>query len=105
MQVIIKLLKNAIEATSSVPQGRIVIAFQHNSPDYDILTVQNNGTPIPQEIISQLFIPFFTTKDQGSGIGLSISKYIMRMHGGTIALQSNQEKTSFSLYFPKRERE
>lgn len=102
LQVVLNLLKNAVEATAHQEDGKIEITFENHDSDYDIIHIRNNGLPIPKEVAAQIFIPFFTTKEQGTGIGLSISRYIMRMHGGTITLQSKAEYTLFSLYFPRK---
>lgn len=102
MQVVLNLLKNAIEAVCHKPEGKVEIEFENSDSDYDIIHIKNNGRMIPPEVASQIFVPFFTTKEQGSGIGLSISRYIMRMHGGTISLRTTDEETQFSLYFPKK---
>ena len=102
MQVVLNLLKNAIEAVCHKPEGKVEIEFENSDSDYDIIHIKNNGRMIPPEVASQIFVPFFTTKEQGSGIGLSISRYIMRMHGGTISLRTTDEETQFSLNFPKK---
>lgn len=102
LQVVLNLLKNAVEVTAHQEDGKIEITFEDHDSDYDIIHIRNNGLPIPKEVAAQIFIPFFTTKEQGTGIGLSISRYIMRMHGGTITLQSKAEYTLFSLYFPRK---
>lgn len=102
MQVILNLLKNAVEAVCDKPEGKVEIEFDNSDSDYDIIHIKNNGRMIPPEVASQIFVPFFTTKEQGSGIGLSISRYIMRMHGGTINLRTTELETQFSLYFPKK---
>lgn len=101
-QVMLNLLKNAVEATSTFPGGLIELSFDDKEIDFDVIHIKNNGETIPNDIMTQLFIPFFTTKEQGSGIGLSISRYIMRMHGGSISLKSKDGVTVFSLYFPKK---
>jgi signal transduction histidine kinase len=51
--------------------------------------VTDNGTGIPEEIIEQIFVPFFTTRESGSGIGLSLSRQIMRLHGGSLKVRSH----------------
>ncbi len=64
------------------------------------ISVEDNGSGISEELIEQIFIPFFTTKDSGSGIGLSISRQIMRNHGGNIKLISKpQQGSKFILEF------
>ncbi|MDD4115682.1 MAG: ATP-binding protein, partial [Massilibacteroides sp.] len=62
--------------------------------------ISDNGLPIPSEIVPQLFVPFFSTKKEGSGIGLSLSRYIMRLHGGSLRYTQENEWTTFTLIFP-----
>ena len=82
--VLINLLKNAIEAIETESNERIIISADCY-PDGKInLNVANSGKPIPADILSHIFVPFFTTKSSGSGIGLSVSRYIMRLHGGKL---------------------
>ena len=85
-QVLINLLKNAIEAVKADNQGKmkIIISGGWNIDDKVNVDVANTGNPIPADILPHIFIPFFTTKPSGSGIGLSVSRYIMRLHGGTL---------------------
>ena len=83
-QVLINLLKNAIEAIETGSNEKIVISSEC-FPDGSVnLNVANSGKPIPAEILPHIFVPFFTTKSSGSGIGLSVSRYIMRLHGGKL---------------------
>ena len=98
-QVLINLLGNACDAaggragarvdlTASMDRGRVVIE------------VGDNGPGIVEEALDKLFIPFFTTKQDGSGIGLSLCRQIMRLHRGTISARSEPEvRTVFSLRF------
>ena len=97
-QVLINLLKNAIEAIEGINSDKIVISADCN-PDGKInLNVANTGKPIPSDILPHIFIPFFTTKSSGSGIGLSVSRYIMRLHGGKlIHFVSHDGMTVFQL--------
>lgn len=83
-QVAINLLKNAIEATLETEYPRIEFSAVVDSREQVIITVQNNGPTIPPEVADHIFIPFFTTKTGGSGVGLSLSRQIMRLHGGTL---------------------
>ena len=61
------------------------------------ITVSDNGDGIPPEILDDIFIPFFTTKESGSGIGLSYSRQILRAHGGSLLCQSKVGKTTFTV--------
>ena len=90
-QVLINLVKNATEALLEKQDGQIkMIALKHK--DAVRISVVDNGPGIPDSIIDQVFIPFYTTKEEGSGIGLSLSRQIMRLHQGTIDIQSVPSK-------------
>ncbi len=66
-----------------------------------VLEVADNGPGIPPDKLDQIFVPFFSTKEKGSGIGLSLSRHIMALHGGSIRVQSQPDvQTVFSLLFP-----
>lgn len=96
-QVLVNLIKNAIEAIEPNKQGEIKIVL---SDDTRVkIDICNNGSPIPEEIVPQIFIPFFTTKDSGSGIGLSVSRYIMRLHEGNLKYHASGSWTIFSIDF------
>ncbi len=100
-QVAINLLKNAIEATLDVAQPRIDLTATVDSREQVIITIANNGPSIPPEVADQIFIPFFTTKNGGSGVGLSLSRQIMRLHGGTLQYRPGPNGTGsiFTLTF------
>ena len=86
-QILINLVKNSIEALNYKGDGTIHMkAFYGDGST--IIQVQDNGTGIPDAIIEDIFVPFFTTKENGSGIGLSLSKQIMQNHMGTISVNS-----------------
>ena len=97
-QVVINLLKNAIQAIGSQPDGRIELRAYCNETKEILIEIKNNGPEIPLEIAEHIFIPFFTTKEGGSGIGLSISRQIMRLSGGSLTLLPDKE-TRFILKF------
>ncbi len=98
-QIFINLLKNSIDAIQS-NTGLITLKAFQNEKEKLILEISDNGIGISDDIIDQIFIPFFTTKEQGSGIGLSLAQQIMRLHGGSISVQSvPEEKTTFTLTF------
>ncbi len=95
-QILINLVKNAVQAGAS----EITITGSMGKEDEVILNVANNGQPISPESQEQIFVPFFTTKKKGSGIGLSISRQIMRNHNGCIELtRSDSTATVFTLIF------
>lgn len=95
-QILINLIKNALQASAK----HIDISARMGKDDEVIIDVANDGTPIPVSAQEQIFVPFFTTKKEGSGIGLSISRQIMRNHDGTISLlRSDVNHTVFELLF------
>ena len=94
--ILINLIKNALQAGAK----HIDISARMGKDDEVILPVANDGAPIPFSAQEQLFVPFYTTKKEGSGIGLSISRQIMRQHNGTIDLiRSDVNQTVFQLIF------
>lgn len=99
-QVLINLVKNAREALSDSENPRIDILIKGNT-SRAILTVADNGPGIPPDVKEEIFVPFFTTKDKGNGIGLSLSRQIMKVHGGDITADSDKNGTQFSLTFPQ----
>lgn len=102
-QVVLNLLKNAMQAIGSEqPDGHIELKAYCKEDESVVIEVGNNGPAIPPEEAEHIFVPFFTTKEGGSGIGLSISRQIMRLSGGSIALKSNPAagRTTFVLTFP-----
>lgn len=102
-QVILNLLKNALQAIGNdQTDGRIELKAYCNDDEAVIIEISNNGPLIPPEEAKHIFIPFFTTKEGGSGIGLSVSRQIMRLSGGSITLKSNPAArlTTFVLTFP-----
>jgi nitrogen fixation/metabolism regulation signal transduction histidine kinase len=98
-QVLINLINNAVQALQETtnPEISIVSRIDH---DELCIGVRDNGPGIPQDIMQSIFIPFFTTKKEGSGIGLSLSRQIMRLHGGSITVSSGNDDTEFVLKFP-----
>ena len=112
-QVITNLLKNAIQAfethtpattetntaaTEATTEKHINIRAYCNEAEAVLIEISNNGPAIPPDIAGHIFIPFFTTKENGSGIGLSISRQIMRLSGGSLSLIAGKE-TTFVLKF------
>lgn len=101
-QVLINLLKNALEAVENeeIPYIRLTTHLSSNKRDF-IISITDNGKGILPEVMERIFVPFFTTKTNGSGIGLSICKQIVTLHGGTITASSKPgDKTTFSVVLP-----
>jgi len=94
------LLKNAIEAVgeSGNQDAKVWVEIGRNSKGNLFIDICNTGIPISDEIRDNIFVPFFTTKANGNGIGLSISRQIMRMHDGTLTL-STKPFTRFRIQF------
>jgi signal transduction histidine kinase len=98
-QAVINLVTNSMHALASCNQPRIELKAYYQST-HVILAIVDNGKGIPAKELEQIFVPFFSTKKEGSGIGLSLSKQIMSLHGGTIKVQSEVNKgTTFFLQF------
>jgi signal transduction histidine kinase len=99
-QVLINLLVNAMEAVKEVATPRILLSAYITSGKKTVIKVADNGTGMSEEVLDKIFIPFFSTKKHGSGIGLSLCKQIMMLHRGTIQAQSEPgEGSSFLLQF------
>lgn len=97
-QVIINIIKNAIEAVGDIMDPKIHVRISQNEKTQ--ITISDNGHGIDEDKIDKVFIPFFTTKTDGSGIGLALSREIMRLHGGNIEVQSSKDSgTSFTMTF------
>lgn len=99
-QVLVNLLKNALQANEQNPSCKIQLTAGLNGEQLPEIRITDNGPGIPREIMDQIFVPFFTTREKGSGIGLSLSRQIMQLHGGTLQAQSvSGKETSFCLVF------
>jgi len=99
-QVLINLLKNALEANENNSDGKIRVSVSEGLNMNPEICVIDNGPGIPEENLDEIFVPFFTTRQNGSGIGLSISRQIMRVHGGNLKVKSLPDKeTVFCLTF------
>lgn len=98
MQVLVNIIKNAVEAADPRESGRIIIRAGETNGKVQI-DICNNGRPIPADVAPHIFIPFFTTKDSGTGIGLSVSRYVMRLHGGNLKHHTSDGWTVFSMVF------
>jgi len=99
-QVLINLVVNAIEAVKDKEEARIVLSATIDAKNKIVIKVADNGSGMPPEMIDKIFIPFFSTKKTGSGIGLSLCKQIMMLHKGNIQVYSEEGKgTSMMLHF------
>ena len=87
-QVLINLILNAIDATEQAKNAKVKVSASLNLKGQVIIQVEDNGNGIPDEILDRIFVPFFTTKKNGSGVGLSLSKQIMLLHKGKIKINS-----------------
>jgi len=98
-QVIINLMINSIYALNGKENSRITLAANLDEKGKVLIKVIDNGSGIPEDAIEKIFIPFFSTKKNGSGVGLSLSRQIMRAHGGNIRVNSKPGETIFTLRF------
>ncbi|WP_231402124.1 sensor histidine kinase [Panacibacter microcysteis] len=99
-QVLINLIVNAIEAVKESAEPHILLSGYVSPNHRTIIKIADNGSGMPEELLDQIFIPFFSTKKTGSGIGLSLCKQIMMLHKGNIQVQSKEgEGTAFFLQF------
>lgn len=95
-QILINLIRNACQAGAN----KVEITAELDRSDSVFIHVTNNGRPISKESREEIFVPFYTTKQEGTGIGLSLSRQIMRLHNGTLTLtRSDESGTVFTLYF------
>ena len=95
-QILINLVKNAVQAEAR----NVVITAQLTPSEQTVISVTNDGLPISRESQDEIFVPFFTTKQEGTGIGLSLSRQIMRLHNGSLTLtRSDESYTVFTLLF------
>lgn len=99
-QVLINLVLNSIEAVKENPSPQIIFSAYLSENEKPIIKITDNGIGIPAQAMENIFIPFFSTRKNGNGIGLTLCKQIMILHQGSIQVQSNvNEGTSFVLYF------
>jgi signal transduction histidine kinase len=97
-QVIINLITNSANALEGRPNKRIAVKA-HLEDGQVVIEVSDNGNGIPEKDLKEIFIPFFSTRREGSGIGLSLSKQIISQHGGRIKVKSIPDQgTSFSVF-------
>ena len=99
-QVLINLLLNAVQAIDGRPTPRIHLRSVLNKAGQVLIEVEDNGPGIMEEVQQKIFIPFYSTRNQGTGIGLALCREIMRLHGGSIGVRSEPEvNTVFTLRF------
>ena len=97
-QVVVNIIKNGIESFGE-GRGKIIIDCYCEINEDVVIKISDTGKRIDEDVAESMFIPFFTTKDSGSGIGLSISRQIMRLHNGSISLSQSKDRKSFILKF------
>jgi signal transduction histidine kinase len=99
-QVLINLVVNAIEAVKEKEDPKIILSAEHSTNKKTVVRVADNGQGMHEEVIEKIFVPFFSTKKSGSGIGLSLCKQIIMLHKGTLQVQSVEGKGSvFTMQF------
>ena len=99
-QILINLVKNAIQSLGNSENGLVTINAAVDGNGRKYIEVKDNGPGIPEQLADEIFVPFFTTKDGGTGIGLSLSRQIMQQHGGSLKMFSIPDvETSFTLTF------
>jgi nitrogen fixation/metabolism regulation signal transduction histidine kinase len=100
LQVLLNLLKNSADALAETATPIIQLACDINKKAEVVISVTDNGPGIPPEMIDEIFVPFFTTRDNGNGIGLSISRQLARLNNGSLKVVSiAHTNTTFSLHF------
>ncbi len=103
-QALLNLIKNALEALRESEKGIIQIEVRTDAAGHVIWKILDNGPGLPMEHIHDIFVPFFTNKIEGSGIGLSLARQILRLHGGSLTGQNRQEDGAmFSMVIPLRQ--
>jgi two-component system nitrogen regulation sensor histidine kinase NtrY len=98
-QVLINMLQNCEQALAETSRGKVEISARLNKRGHVTITVSDNGPGVDEEISRRIFVPFFTTKREGSGVGLALTRQVMIAHGGTVTLNPNPNGASFSLIF------
>ncbi|MED2973605.1 histidine kinase N-terminal domain-containing protein [Fictibacillus sp. B-59209] len=100
-QVILNILNNAVEELCDLPEERIIKVKAYRSSEKIRLEISNNGSQIPAHLLENIFEPFITTKELGTGLGLSVCKQIVEKHNGQILVDSNASYTTFSISIPE----
>ena len=89
-QALINLVRNAANALADKQDARIWINAYTDSKQRTVLEIQDNGPGVPKDLAEKIFMPFFTTRTQGSGVGLALVRYIMLSHGGKAVYERNE---------------
>lgn len=100
-QVLINLIKNALDAVQATENPTVIISICRENDTWISLEVEDNGPGIPSQAIHQVFVPFYTTKTEGSGVGLALSRKIVKAHGGLLEYERVNEKTRFTVRLPQ----
>lgn len=100
-QVLINLVKNAAEALTNANEPMISLFIKQAEANIEIV-VQDNGSGVPIDKVKEIFVPFYTTKKTGSGIGLALSKNIALAHGGSLIYLRENDNTNFKLLIPQK---
>ena len=87
-QVLINLLKNAEQALADTPGAKVELTSRLNRRGHVVIEISDNGPGIPEETASKIFVPFYTTKRDGSGVGLALTRQVMIAHGGNVKLEA-----------------
>lgn len=97
--VLINLVKNALDAVKAVKQPQVTLSTSQ-SGESSMIEVTDNGPGVPEKSIPEIFVPFYTTKPEGSGIGLALSRKIVRAHGGMLEYRRDKGLTKFVIDLP-----
>lgn len=97
-QVFINFIKNAIEAMEN--EGTITLTIDQHDDSFVVVNIQDQGPGIPKEILDKIGEPFFTTKENGTGLGVMVSFEIVKHHNGVISIESNSNGTTISIQLP-----
>lgn len=100
LQVLLNLLKNALDACVEVANPTIIAEVTHTEKEI-LISISDNGIGIPAEVLPDIFVPFYTTKKEGNGIGLFLSRLIAINHNGNLTCSSTGDYTKFTLHLPK----
>ena len=89
-----------VETGASIPSDKALKTGELESEVYFEMKVRNDGPRVPSEELQQIFNPFYTTKEHGTGLGLTVSRKIVEDHSGSISVKSDKEGTSFTVWLP-----